>query len=159
MGADLIAYILVGPKTISKARIKRAIKPMEEWAKKHMNTAVCAYCGEVQDPADLEKDAAGELILADVDCTECGSCDLVAVSSKYPDMATIARELSSIVAKWHDAPGCRDSAVRTNPDNPKEIIICCGELSWGDEPGGAGYQALKSVCQLPDDVKTILGIR
>ena len=61
--------------------------------------------------------------------------------------------------EWHNAPRYRDSAVRTNPDNPKEIIICCGELSWGDEPVGAGYNALKYVCRLPNPVKDLFRIR
>lgn len=159
MGADLIAYMLVGPKKITKSQVQKAVAPMLTWAKKHKDTAVCESCGKVQDPKNLDRNADGSLMLEDVDCEECGACELVAVTDKYPDAAAARQVLDEAVAEWHSAPGCRDSASRTNPDNPKEIIICSGELSWGDEPDGAGYSSLKAVCQLPGPVKDILGIR
>ena len=159
MGADLIAYILVGPKKITKGQIQKAVVPMLAWAKKHKDTAICENCGKIQDPKNLGLNADGTLALEDVDCEECSACELVAVVDRYPDAQAAKRALEEAAAEWHGAPNCRDSAVRENPDNPNEIIICCGELSWGDEPDGAGYTALKAVCRLPDPVKDILKIR
>ena len=159
MGADLIAYMLVGPKKITEGQIQKAVAPMLAWVKKNKNTAVCENCGNIRDPKNLDRNADGTLALEDVDCEECGACELVAVADRYPDAAAIERALKEAIDEWHAAPGYRDSASRTNPDNPKEIIICSGELSWGDEPNGAGYNSLKAVCQLPGPVKDILGIR
>lgn len=159
MGADLIAYMLVGPKKITKSQIKQAVKPMLDWVAEHKDDVVCENCGAIQDSKGLERDTDGALLIDDVDCAECGVCELVAVAERYPDAVAAKRRLQEAVDKWHSAPGYRDSAVRTNPDNPKEIIICCGELSWGDEPDGAGYSSLKAVCQLPGPVKDLFRIR
>jgi hypothetical protein len=159
MGADLIAYILVGPGRITRARAQKATTAMRAWVKKHKNVVVCDNCGTLQAAERLERAKDGTLLLDDVDCEDCGACELTTVAEKYPDGAAVRRALEGAVAEWHAAPGYRDSASRYNPDNPKEIIVCCGELSWGDEPGGAGYTALKAVCQLPGSVREILGIR
>lgn len=159
MGADMIAYMLVGPKKITKGQIQKAVAPMLAWAKKHKDTAICENCGKIQDPKNLDRNADGTLALEDVDCEECSACELEAVADRYPDKAAVKKHLLAAVDCWHEAPNCRDATARTNPDNPKEIIICCGELSWGDEPDGAGYNNLKTVCRLPDPVKDIFGIR
>ena len=159
MGADLISYLLVGPRKIAQAQIKKAEPLVVAWLAKHKDTAICENCGQIQDAELLDRDEDGKLLLEDVDCDECGAAELVLVSEKYPDAAAAKKHLRAAVDCWHAAPSCRDAAVRTNPDNPKEIIICCGELSWGDEPDGAGYNNLKTVCRLPDPVKDIFGIR
>ncbi len=51
----------------------------------------------------------------------------------------------------------RDTAWREHPDNSEEIILFCGESTWGDEPDGLGYSVMKTItlCRL----ETILGIR
>lgn len=38
----------------------------------------------------------------------------------------------------------RDTATRADPHDPKYRIVVAGELSWGDEPEGAGYETLKA---------------
>jgi len=53
--------------------------------------------------------------------------------------------------------GSRDSVTRSSPYNDGHQIIFAGELSWGDEPEGYGYQMLKKFIDLgiPDKVLQI----
>jgi hypothetical protein len=37
----------------------------------------------------------------------------------------------------------RDTCSREDPDNPHKKLVYAGEMSWGDEPQGQGYQMLK----------------
>jgi hypothetical protein len=54
----------------------------------------------------------------------------------------LAKEIQEFVAGWND--GCfRDLAFRDDPEKPGRKVVVAGELSWGDEPDGRGYQMLK----------------
>jgi len=54
----------------------------------------------------------------------------------------LCREVKEFVAGWND--GCfRDMSSRIAPDKPRRKVVVAGELSWGDEPDGLGYQMLK----------------
>jgi len=54
----------------------------------------------------------------------------------------LAKEVRDFVAAWNN--GCfRDLSYRVDPLHPRRKAVVAGELSWGDEPEGAGYQFLK----------------
>jgi len=54
----------------------------------------------------------------------------------------LAKEVQEFATGWND--GCfRDMAFRIDPDKPGRKVVVAGELSWGDEPDGLGYQMLK----------------
>jgi hypothetical protein len=54
----------------------------------------------------------------------------------------LTREVRDFVANWNN--GCfRDMSYRLDPLRPRRKVVVAGELSWGDEPAGAGYQMFK----------------
>jgi hypothetical protein len=69
-----------------------------------------------------------------------------------------AQDIVDKVAKavaFLDAPDLRDCASRNISDD--EFVLFCGEMTWGDEPEGGGYQMLKSLFMLGIDEE--LGLR
>ena len=54
----------------------------------------------------------------------------------------LAKEVQEFAAGWNDGR-FRDFAFRIDPEKPGRKVVVAGELSWGDEPGGCGYQMLK----------------
>lgn len=69
---------------------------------------------------------------------------------------TPIRFLKGFLDFWNrDTP--RDTVKRTDPDDPEQQIVVAGEMSWGDEPGGYGYQMLKAADYL--QLMPLLGIR
>jgi hypothetical protein len=53
-----------------------------------------------------------------------------------------AQEIRAFVDWWATTDG-RDTCSRTDPDDPRQKLVYAGEMSWGDEPQGLGYQMLK----------------
>ncbi len=54
----------------------------------------------------------------------------------------LAKAVQEFVEAWNDS--CfRDTSYRIDPDKPDRKVVVAGELSWGDEPDGFGYQMLK----------------
>jgi len=45
---------------------------------------------------------------------------------------------------WHHRERCRDCSYRPLPGNEKYQVLVAGEMSWGDEPDGWGFQTLKA---------------
>jgi len=67
------------------------------------------------------------------------------VEAKHVFSATpeeLARIVQGFVDDWNK-PYYRDMASRPDPDDRNRKVVVAGELSWGDEPDGAGYQLLK----------------
>jgi hypothetical protein len=54
----------------------------------------------------------------------------------------LAKAVKDFAAAWNEGR-FRDLAFRTDPDKPDRKVAVAGELSWGDEPEGLGYQTLK----------------
>jgi hypothetical protein len=54
----------------------------------------------------------------------------------------LAKAVQEFVAGWNDGH-FRDLAFRIDPEKPGRKVVVAGELSWGDEPDGRGYQMLK----------------
>jgi hypothetical protein len=124
MGADLIAYTVVGPVKLkpSKTAIKKAL----------------SYANNVVGAArQAGKDADFDWKLGDKFLSRFETEDYAGIASLSPE--TVLRELISL---WKH--GSRDSTSRTVTINKKKVmILTAGEASWGDEPGGAGYTTLR----------------
>ena len=145
MGADLISYIVVAPAKIPEEGKKKAAKKLLEIAReaRRLKTWECALCGDVLSEASLKN----------------GHCDDCGETVFDPrDIKTIS-DAKALINTWVNPwpPDYRDVSARGNPDNPKEVIICAGELSWGDEPQGRGFQTLKTI--LNSGVSNELGLR
>ncbi|MEK6883205.1 MAG: hypothetical protein AABY22_26500, partial [Nanoarchaeota archaeon] len=66
-----------------------------------------------------------------------------------------AQVVDDLLAVWEG--NYRDVTSRLDPDDEEQKIVVAGEMSWGDEPQGGGYQALKYADQT--GVLKVFGIR
>jgi hypothetical protein len=122
MGADQVGYLVKGPRRIAAGRIKAAVRACLRLRKQLLAAA--------DDPEDenSRRDAALHL------------------TGEFFDPADIPenpeREIRAFVDWWRRPEG-RDVCCRDDPDNPRQTLVYAGEMSWGDEPSGYGYQMLK----------------
>ena len=147
MGADLIGYLVKGPKEISaaawdaaEAKLVARLEPMWLGAK-----VDCPDCGEPIDCADPDEFEYG--------CPACGS-DSIKVMAELEDRDSVTQFMAKLRA-W--PPGARDVASRPDPDNDAEILVFAGEMSWGDSPCGYGYAYLRDL--VLSGVGTDVGVR
>jgi hypothetical protein len=137
MGADLIGYMCIGPKKISKAQAQAAEekawqifqglrawwKAVETEAESPPEIERALSLAQIDDPRELESLAFGE----DKDIETATKEDIVAL-------------VDEIAGFWND-PCSRDVVDRLISDSEK--VVFCGDMSWGDEPEGYGYRMLK----------------
>jgi len=125
MGADLIGYIVKGPAKLPKNAVKLAIKSLKAQRKRLIaGVKECEVCG--QDMVEGETCSCGWPVI-EKDTTD-------------EAISELAKEL---VNEW--PPTYRDCCSRQDPDDPKQVIVFAGDMSWGDEPENAGYQYLKKL--------------
>lgn len=172
MGADLICYVAKGPKKFTKARRRSA----ERWLKTLWPTLAKANEQWKWDGTVQESPAASELrqvmrglrfseakrhVTIWVGESDPDDCYLEEVVSAYrwivsAGITTPARFLNGFLDFWNRCTP-RDTVKRSDPDDVKQQIVVAGEMSWGDEPGGYGYQMLKAADYL--QIMTLLSIR
>ncbi len=54
----------------------------------------------------------------------------------------LVKAVKEFATAWNEGR-FRDLSSRVDPDKPGRKVVVAGELSWGDEPDGLGYQMLK----------------
>ena len=171
MGADLISYIAFGPRTIrpdqrkktdtarnARAYLDACVSAAEQLllGRKRVPAprpipvqAKCHQTLRLGGPPELptfnnieelraHKDYQG-LVQQALDA--CG----YEVEAKHVFTTTLedlAKIVQGFVDDWNK-PHYRDMASRPDPDDRNRKVVVAGELSWGDEPDGAGYQLLK----------------
>jgi hypothetical protein len=156
MGADLIGYIVVGPKDLDKSpEKKQALLAQAEKDKKLIDEISALLTEKGLDDADYEDQIAA---LSDEQRTYVEKINEYRESEGWfreeEDVNTLldwAEEsftpeategiIDDLFALWEG--GARDAMSRELPGDPDRCILACGELSWGDEPSGFGYQTLK----------------
>jgi hypothetical protein len=115
MGADLCGYILVGPGTLDRERVDRALARVErlqrqadteETDREPLRGVVRRACDEFFPGADLFLSWLEDI-----------------PSSVVTDFA----------AMWNDG-GYRDRMERSVPGDPTRKIVVVGERTWGDGP-------------------------
>jgi hypothetical protein len=173
MGADLICYIAFGPKRIriNDRKVAKVAQQVRQYLDACIAAAEQVLLGkkDVPDPrrgpvpakcsttlrlavgeqaptpsfasldelrSDPEYRRLVQGILADCD-REVESDHVFAGTPE--ELAKAAQEF---VTGWNDGQ-FRDLAFRIDPDKRGRKVVVAGELSWGDEPDGRGYQMLK----------------
>jgi hypothetical protein len=120
MGMDLIGFIVVAPKELDRTQIRKALaggkRRIKAAQKKH------GMKGPHDVPTDPDQYDNDEDI------------DLLQLDAR--------KSLDDLFTLWKE--GARDTMARDYPSKSKYIILVAGEGSWGDEPGGFGYQTLKA---------------
>ena len=88
------------------------------------------------------------ILIGDIDEREYLVGELLSVQSELDDIDF--KKPEDVVGKFADfweGGAARDLSQRDDPDDRKQQIVVAGEMSWGDEPGGYGYQMLKMASQ------------
>jgi hypothetical protein len=185
MGADLISYIALGPEQISLDEEKKAqiVKRVREYLDACIAAAESLLLGKKEVPAPrsqpveakcsltLRFDSPPEMptfkrikelrghkdyrSLIEQALDACGYC----VEAKHIFLATLedlAKMVQGFVDDWNK-PSFRDMATRQDPDHPDRKVVIAGDMSWGDEPDGAGYQMLKRAFGL--SIAQFLGVK
>lgn len=155
MGADLIVWVMFGPNKFTKTQVKAARKIVEEQLgllKEIVN--IQNYEPDKRDLPDVEdklEELEGQLgssLKYEYDNGE----DYESLSHRTTDQI-----LHHIHEAWSGE--YRDIAIRGVPNPTRggiEKVVVAGEMSWGDEPDGEGYQGLKMISLF--DLEKILGV-
>lgn len=156
MGADLIGYIVVGPAELDKSKEKKqALMEQAEKDKKLIDEISKLLTEKGLDDADYDAQIAA---LSDKQRTyveglnerregdswfreEEDVNNLLDWAEEAFTPEAVESIIEDLFAVWDN--GARDSMSRSLPGDPTQRILACGELSWGDEPDGWGYQTLK----------------
>ena len=173
MGADLICYIAFGPMKISLGdrKANQVARQVREYLDGCIAAAERLLLGEkrVPDPRKKPVDAKRSITLCLAPSTpntipKFGSIEDLRSHPEYQDLVRrtladcgrdveaghvfgggledLAKEVRNFVARWNNGH-FRDLSYRVDPLHPRRKVVVAGELSWGDEPQGVGYQMLK----------------
>jgi len=139
MGADLIMYICVGPKRIklSEARRRKVVRDVVIHRRKVLERA-CRDLAKTRRLSEerLQQCPDYEDVLIAFLRDECNGEEIL------PDLTgkEINKTLVQLVDLWNAKDYARDLNARVWKNRR---IVVAGEMSWGDEPEGYGYQLLK----------------
>ena len=185
MGADLICYIALGPAQIDidEAKKTSVAKQVREYLDACVVAAEQALLGkeEVPDPRpapvearrsvtfclgspawqdrhfsspeDLRSHPEYQELVRRV-LSDCGH-DIEAEHVFAGTAESLAKEVQQFVDGWN-AGRFRDLSSRPDPRDPDWKIVVAGELSWGDEPDGRGFQMFKKAFGL--NIAQLLGV-
>ena len=122
MGADQIGYLVKGPARILTRGIPRAVR------------ACLARRRELLDEAGPDAD---EWVRRET---------ALEITNEFFDPVDIPDDPEPVVKEfvdWWRSLNARDTTFRVDPDDPRQRIVYAGDMSYGDEPDGRGYQMLK----------------
>ena len=173
MGADLICYIAFGPMKISLGdrKANQVARQVREYLDGCIAAAERLLLGEkrVPDPRKGPVDAKRSITLRLAPSMpdpipKFKSVEDLRSHPKYQDLVrrtladcgreveaahvfgisleALTKEVWDFAAGWNNSR-FRDLSYRADPLHPRRKVVVAGELSWGDEPEGAGYQMLK----------------
>lgn len=118
MGADLITYIIFGPKTLDESK--------KEEAKRLISSAIELAKHYLEDPPrDVSFDEE----------------ELENISAQVPENL-----INALFDTW--AEEYRDSNMREIPGDSTRVVVVAGDTTWGDEPYGYAYLCLRDICSV-----------
>lgn len=140
MGADLCGYILVGPKKLSAASIKKATQHA-----KAVQAAASEMLKKVADGLDpfkaLEKDGVLTEILESMNMDDVPNEGLAQITEVNTNDI-----VDAAVDAW--GGGHRDWMDRELPGSRTHKIGVCGNMTWGDGPEeGSAWHAMDVACR------------
>jgi hypothetical protein len=136
MGADFISFLAIGPVKLSASKATR--KKAEKRVTEFVTEALRYMDAEIQEGDEglaVMEEVRSNPMFTHLDLTY--DIHWVKEFSANP-----LKLLENFLELWDG--GSRDSDSRTIPrDKLRRKVVFAGEMSWGDEPDGHGYQTLK----------------
>ena len=173
MGADLICYIAFGPKRIriDDGKVAKTAQQVRQYLDACISAAEQVLLGkkEVPDPRRGPVAAKCSITLhlpieEKAPAPSFASVDQLRSHADYRSLiqgiladcdhevesghvfagtpAELAKAVKEFATAWNEGH-FRDLSFRIDPEKPGRKVVVAGELSWGDEPDGLGYQMLK----------------
>ena len=150
MGADLLGFMVRGPKTLNIALVEPAVedltsrKAVLEIAYTSFRDAAdaAAQHDDGEDPLMEELYDLLERLFPEFEVSFFGMEHMDAIETI---IAMSAIELVDNLLYLWATGSARDCTYR---DFEEQRVMFCGEMSWGDEPDGHGYETLKHAQQL-----------
>jgi hypothetical protein len=175
VGADLITYIMKGPSKIEKADRTAALRAVNKFLAAGADL-VAAYdtvekvtekskgWEEITDDDVIRCEKVMEDLLSTRDSVLADFSEDVGddTSIIIDNMRSLAEGFSpeefvdEFIAWWDTGSG-RDTNTRLDPDNIKQKIVVCGDMSWDGSPDGYGYTITRKAYWF--GVPQALGIR
>ncbi len=160
MGADLITYFCYGPRKlkadqVTRQRAKKKALQVIELAKiveeahsqNHKGPTIFTLLKKKKlDIRQIEHLLDQPVSKRSITITDNDLWNIEAVSSFSEE--GIDRTINDLIKIWNEGSGCRDMTWRDVPGKKNLKGVVCGELTWGDEPEGWGYQTMKKAQQL-----------
>lgn len=165
MGADLIGWMAKGPAELHvsperKQEIAQRLQELVDWARDNLPAnydeaeEFLAQCGQEQLPACVDSMWAAsypeEFLQMLEQLTPEGETD----PAKSRDH--LLGYIDGLVEAW-PPEGCRDVSSAIDPDDSTQVLVFAGEMTWGDEPQGEGFQLLKRLAH--SGIGEAVGIR
>lgn len=132
MGADLIGYMVIGPREISLDKVGEATTFAKNNIIKISNAATSILEGE-EEVIDEAWASISEFDIQDYEINDYADFD----EKSAEDYS--ARLVGDLLDFWKN--GSRDSAYRDLPNGSR--VVFAGDQTWGDTPDGFGYQTLR----------------
>lgn len=155
MGANQLGFLVKGPANISDKR-DQAIDLLKQRTMK-----LKGYQAQLNELKEESVESWSDLFPGDdevsayLDENALTPSDAVhALESLMPRDA--AADVDKFIHFWQ-VSGARDVAYRIDPDDQTQAIVFAGEMSWGDEPSGMGYEMLDEAKNI--GLLEIFGIR
>ena len=173
MGADLICYIAFGPKQIgiNDRKANRIARQVRQYLDECISAAEQVLLGKknISDPRKKQLEAKRSITLhlpveESIPIPTFASLEELRSHREYQNLVremladgsyeveaeyafagtfeVLVNTVREFVAGWNES-SFRDVSNRIDPENPRRKVVVAGELSWGDEPTGCGYQMLK----------------
>lgn len=153
MGADLITYFCYGPKKLSEKKIPKAVaqaKAAVALAKTILEMEDLREAGKMTEEAFAQEMGALDQsplrhLMGGIESKR--SITLLVTEDNFHELRVIEQldpdaVVHDLLHIWNH--GSRDSTWRPVPGHRNLIGLVAGEMSWGDEPDGYGYQTLKN---------------
>jgi hypothetical protein len=149
MGADLIGYMVKAPVELPKDRIDEAVAQANsvisfahEFVKKQEDNEEGYTL--LEELGYTDEDVAKALGNSELDDCELEN-ELEVLAGRY-DIGDGEKVVKEFLDNWPYIG--RDVSFRRDPDDDSQCYMFAGDMSWGDEPEGFGYETLRSVFQL-----------
>lgn len=145
MGADMIGFLVKGPKKLDESKIAEAKKKVSE--RLEFFQALDAD----GDERKLTQWAKRLGFRTTLDARE------VALDVNLDGVPQLVEEF---VEFWNSAAAGslpRDTVSRPDPDDPEQVILFAGDRTWGDSPDGHGYRTLRQADAF--DLTSHFGVR
>lgn len=134
MGADLIGYLLKGPRDLPEEKRADAVQCVIN-ALNVLNQAAIDHREERGISPEAQKIV--DRCLMDIEY------ELEHYEEERPEAIKGRAEnlVTDLYAVWNGS-NARDLYCRIDPDDDTQLLFFCGDMSWGDSPDGFAYETI-----------------